>query len=201
GRCRGDLAAKLERGARGGGHKLDDKEAVIERKVGIEPPSKFGVKLLCTVNIGDRDHNDLKFEVHVVSFALLLASPRTAVTLITPPLDCVRDPRSRLEDSVAPVGLPGPGPGPPHPASRKIIFGAGFGVTARKSWRLEAADEPGSGSRSEALRTKERVRGTRPAFDRRNLRFEPGHSATWRRRRRQECVAGILVRSEEHTSE
>src|SRR4029453_9902740 len=67
-----------------------------------------------------------------------------------------------------------------------------FGV-ARKGWRLEAADEPGWGSRSETLRTEERVRGARPAFDRRNLRYEPGHRATRRRRCWQECVAGVLV--------
>ena len=41
-------------------------QRVIEREVGIEPPSKLGVKLLCTVDIGDQDHNHLKFQIHVV---------------------------------------------------------------------------------------------------------------------------------------
>jgi hypothetical protein len=49
------------------------------------------------------------------------------------------------------------GPGPAHPASRTIVFGTGLigvvWVVARKGWRLEAANEPRSGSTSETLRT------------------------------------------------
>jgi hypothetical protein len=47
--------------------------------------------------------------------------------------------------------------GPADPASRTIVFGTGFlgrWVVARKGWRLEVTNEPGSGSRSEAPRTQ-----------------------------------------------
>ena len=65
GRGVGDLRAELDRGARAGRRELDDAEAVVEREVGVEPPSEALVERLRAVGVGDGNHDDLELHVGV----------------------------------------------------------------------------------------------------------------------------------------
>ena len=54
GRGRCEIRAELDRAARAGRRELDDPEAIIDREVGVEPPSETPVELLRAVDIRDR---------------------------------------------------------------------------------------------------------------------------------------------------
>src|SRR3954465_6058069 len=60
------LRAELDRepGTRWG--ELDNPEAVVERKVGVQPPAEVGIELLRTVDVGHRNDDDLELEVDFV---------------------------------------------------------------------------------------------------------------------------------------
>ena len=66
--------------ARAVGRKLDDPEAVIEAKVGVEPPTELRVKLFRAVDIRDGDDDNL--ELHVDSRDAVASILRTALVLM-----------------------------------------------------------------------------------------------------------------------
>jgi hypothetical protein len=63
GRC--DVRAELDRATGPRRRKLDDPKAVIEAKIGVEPPTELPIELLGAVDIRNRD--DDRFELHVDS--------------------------------------------------------------------------------------------------------------------------------------
>ena len=54
------MRAQLDRARRAGWGQLDDAEAVVEREVGVEPPTETGVERLRAVDVGDGDDDGLK---------------------------------------------------------------------------------------------------------------------------------------------
>src|SRR5262249_30704806 len=60
-----DLRAELHRGRGSGRRELDDAEAVVEREVGVEPPTEALVERLRAVGVGDGDDGDLELHVDV----------------------------------------------------------------------------------------------------------------------------------------
>src|SRR5438128_1623906 len=62
---RRDVRAELDRAPGAGRRELDDPEAVIEGKVGVEPPPEAPIELLRAVDIRDGDDDRLELQVDV----------------------------------------------------------------------------------------------------------------------------------------
>src|SRR5262249_30418336 len=67
--CRRDVRAELDRACRTRRSELHDAEAVIEREVGVEPPTEIPVELLRALDIRYGDHDGLELQINTRLFA------------------------------------------------------------------------------------------------------------------------------------